>query len=155
MNYYEKKIGDHGTIYLIKKTINLNNYYIIDENPNYLIIKPIILINDVNDLDLLDKSEFNINNVVHANVNDRDIDSDYLRPVLIDTYLYINDGAAIIKNSLLNIKTIKFESMGYFYLEDLGISFQSNDIKLTLKEIFMQCYQNDISLNLLVEDTKK
>ena len=49
------------------------------------------------------------------------------KSVLENIYKIINDGTKIIKNSKLNIKTIKKLDEEFYYLEDLGISIQGVD----------------------------
>ena len=66
-------------------------------------------------------------------------------------YKIINDGTKIIKNSKLNIKTIKKLDEGFYYLEDLGISIQGVDSNKCLLEIINQCVENEISLIMKIK----
>ena len=66
-------------------------------------------------------------------------------------YKIINDGTKIIKNSKLNIKTIKKLDEGFYYLEDLGISIQGVDSNKCLLEIINQCVENKISLIMKIK----
>ncbi len=54
----------------------------------------------------------------------------------------INDGTKIIKNTKLNIKTIKKEDEGFYYLDNIGISVQGIDSNKCLNEIISQCMEN-------------
>lgn len=65
-------------------------------------------------------------------------------------YKLINDGTKIIKNTKLNIKTIKKIDEGFSYIKDLGISIQGVDSNKCLHEIINQCIENHINIILQI-----
>jgi hypothetical protein len=65
-------------------------------------------------------------------------------------YEIINDGSNIIKNTILNIKTLEKKDDGFYYLKDLGISVQGVNSNKCLKEIFIQAKQGKIKLRMTV-----
>jgi len=70
-------------------------------------------------------------------------------------YIYeneINDGFRIIKNTIFkDIKTIKKENKGYYYLENIGISVRFKNSNDSLNEIINQCEINNINLYMKIE----
>lgn len=66
-------------------------------------------------------------------------------------YKIINDGTKIIKNTILNIKTIKKIDDGYCYIEDLGISVQGVESNKRLLKIVNQCIKNGISIIMKIK----
>jgi hypothetical protein len=70
-------------------------------------------------------------------------------------YIYeneIKDGFRIIKNTLFkDIKTIKKEDKGYYYLEKIGISVRFKNANDSFNEIINQCEINNISLYMKIE----
>jgi hypothetical protein len=65
--------------------------------------------------------------------------------ILEEIYNIINDGTTIIKNTKLNIKTIRKEDNGFKYLDNIGISVQGVNSNKCLLEISNQCIKNKIS----------
>jgi hypothetical protein len=63
----------------------------------------------------------------------------------------IKDGAQIIRNSILNIKTVYRDDSGFHYLESIGISYQGIDSNKAIIEICNQCKVNNIILNLTIK----
>ncbi len=66
-------------------------------------------------------------------------------------YKIINDGAKIIKNTNLNIKTLEKNDSGFYYVEELGISIQGVDSNKCLYEIYNQCIENKIKIKLQIK----
>ena len=70
-------------------------------------------------------------------------------------YIYeneIKDGFRIIKNTLFkDIKTIKKEDKGYYYLEKIGISVRFKNANYSFNEIVNQCEINNIKLYMKIE----
>ena len=70
-------------------------------------------------------------------------------------YIYeneIKDGFRIIKNTLFkDIKTIKKEDKGYYYLEKIGISVRFKNANDSFNEIVNQCKINNIKLYMKIE----
>lgn len=73
------------------------------------------------------------------------------KQILEEIYNIIGDGVKIIKNSKLNIKTIKKENEGFYYLENIGISIQGVNSNKCLSEICSQCIDNQIKLDMCVK----
>jgi hypothetical protein len=73
------------------------------------------------------------------------------KSVLEYVYKIINDGATIIKNTKLNIKTIKKLDEGFTYMEDLGISIQGTESNKCLYEIVHQSIENEIPIKLQIK----
>ena len=63
----------------------------------------------------------------------------------------IKDGAQIIINSILNIKTVYRDDSVFHYLESIGISYQGIDSNKAIIEICNQCKVNNIILNLTIK----
>lgn len=72
------------------------------------------------------------------------------KKILDEIYKLINNGTQIIKNTKLNIKTIKKETEGFYYLNELGISIQGVDSNKSIQEIINQCSKNKITLSMNV-----
>jgi hypothetical protein len=70
-------------------------------------------------------------------------------------YIYeneIKDGFRIIKDTLFkDIKTIKKEDKGYYYLEKIGISVRFKNANDSFNEIINQCEINNIKLYMKIE----
>jgi hypothetical protein len=78
------------------------------------------------------------------------------KSILKEIYEIIDDGSKIIKNTCLNIKTIRYTDKGFYYLKDLGISVQGVDANKCIYEIINQCIENNINLkiNIKLNDNK-
>ena len=63
-------------------------------------------------------------------------------------YEQIGDGVQIIKNSIMNIKTIEIHTKGYTWYPELGISVQGVDTNKALLEIVTQCQKNKINIEI-------
>lgn len=141
---------DNGDILLQK---------IILDNTNYTIINK-----DNGDKLLRKKTHFNITNI--KNIKDYNFKKSIITKCLIDNkeynklkyksileqiYNLINDGSIIIKNTKLNIKTIKKEDEGFYYLDNIGISVQGVDGNKCLLEIIGQCVANKIRLYMEIK----
>lgn len=70
---------------------------------------------------------------------------------MIGIYNIINDGTHIIKNTELNIKTIKKTTDGYYYLNNIGISVQGVDSNKYISEIINQCIENNITITIIIK----
>ncbi len=70
-------------------------------------------------------------------------------------YSIIDNGVKIIKNTKLNIKTIKKEDEGFYYLENIGISVQGAENNKCLNEIINQCIINEIDIKMTIELSNK
>lgn len=86
-------------------------------------------------------------------INNLENDEKFDKYKNILTYVYniIDNGVEIIKNTILNIKTVKKEDDGFYYLEDIGISIQDVDNNSYLYEILNYCSNYNININLSIE----
>ena len=51
----------------------------------------------------------------------------------------------------VNIKTIKKEDNGFYYLQDLGISIQGVESNKCIYEIVSQCIKNKINITITIK----
>ena len=105
----------------------------------------------INSLDDLDKFNFNNSKIISCTLNNENLEKLNYRHIIICIYNIIDSGTKIIKNSLINIKTVKCENKGFGYLENLGISFQNVCASKAIKEIYNQCKQNKIKLSMEIQ----
>jgi hypothetical protein len=131
---YDKKVLENGDILLVRKNIIYLNSY---EEYNHI------------------RTQYNLNNsnILLCNINYNQTDEYKLKYKSILNYIYkniINDGVKIIKNSILHISTIKKETEGFYYIEELGISVQGADANKCLHEIINQCHHNNIHITILL-----
>lgn len=146
MEIYKYIKLNNGDICLKKKHINLDNYVVIN-NDNNIILKKAIKITDINDLK---KNEFKNSLITSCFINNLKIHTHKYNQILMHIYNIIDDGTKIIKNTILNIKTIRKENEGFCYLENLGISYQRIDSNKCLLEIINQCTKNNITINIYI-----
>ena len=76
----------------------------------------------INNLDKLAQYDFCNSNIVSCKINNDILNKNKYKSILNDIYTIINSGTKIIKNTTLNIKTIKYNIRGFYYLDKLGIS---------------------------------
>lgn len=153
-NVYIQEEQSNGDILLIKKNIildNLTSEILPDGN---ILLKPIteIKISDVITLDFkkskIEKAKFIVPKV--------ELENPSFKCVYKTVHSIIGDGVRVIKNSILNIKTIKYNNNGFVYYPQLGISIQGVDSNKALKEIIHQCVENKIELEMIILlDNKK
>jgi hypothetical protein len=104
----------------------------------------------INNIEDLSKFNFMSSKIISCFIDDNKIDKLNYNFIIISIYNIINDGSTIIKNSLLNIKTISFTDKGYNYYENLGISVQGVDANKSIKEIYKQATLNNIKINITI-----
>jgi len=150
MEVYKFKNLDNGDILLEKVVLDNANYTIITKNNGDKILKKITSIN-ITDISDIKKYDFRKSNILSCSLNDDEITKLKYKSILENIYKIINDGTKIIKNSKLNIKTIKKIDEGFYYLEDLGISIQCVDSNKCLLEIINQCIENEFSLIMKIK----
>ncbi len=145
------------TIKLTKLSINRDEYdeQVLENGDILLIRKKIISINGFNEFNNI-KNQYQISNsnILSCSINYYQTNDYKLKYKSILNYIYSNlikDGVKIIKNSILNISTIKKETEGFYYLEDLGISIQGADATKCLNEIINQCHYNNIHITILIK----
>ncbi len=73
------------------------------------------------------------------------------KSILEQIYYIINDGTKIIKNTILNIKTINKNDEGFKYLDNIGISIQGADSNKSLFEIINQSIINEIKIFIKIK----
>ena len=150
MEVYKFKNLENGDILLEKVLLNNTNYTITNKNNGDKLLKKITSVN-INDVSDIKKYDFRKSNILSCLSNDEEITKLKYKSILENIYKIINDGTKIIKNSKLNIKTIKKLDEGFYYLEDLGISIQGVDSNKCLLEIINQCVENEISLIMKIK----
>lgn len=67
-------------------------------------------------------------------------------------YKQIADGARIIKDSILEIKTVRKVDEGFTFIKDLGISVRVKELRKTfVREIFTQAKANNLSVCMKIQ----
>ena len=132
------------------ETIKINNidYQIFPQNNGQLILKPLQIINN---LDNLDTINFSSSQITYCKINNDEYQTHKYRTILNKIYEIIDDGTKIILNSDLNIKTIRYTANGFYYLNNLGISVQGVDSNKCIYEIINQCEKNNINLKINIK----
>lgn len=133
---------DNGDILLEKIIIDNKNYIIIDQDNGNKLLQKIININDY---------DFTKSQILECFINDKECSKLKYNCVLNQIYNIINDGAKIIKNTKINIKTLKKEDKGFFFLDNIGISIQRVDSNKCLLEIINQSIENNVKLKLKIK----
>jgi len=149
-NIYIMNKLDNEDIILKKININIEDYIIIDDGKDILCKKMSMV--KIDNIEGIKKYNFCNSNILNCVIND-DIFTDKCKYKSILKYIYqiIDDGPLIIKNTLLNIKTLPIEDKGYSYYEDLGISVQVSNANKALMEIYKQTKMNDIHLSMKIK----
>ena len=150
MEVYKFKNLENGDILLEKIILDDTNYTITNKNNGDKLLKKITSIN-ITDINDIRKYDFRKSSIVSCLLNDEEMKKLKYKSILEYIYKLINDGTKIIKNSKLNIKTIKKLDEGFYYLEDLGISIQGVDSNKCLLEIINQCVKNEFSLIMKIK----
>ncbi len=141
---------ENGDILLQKIIIDDVNYTIVNKDNGDKLLKKITNIN-ITDIKDIKDYDFKKSIISKCLIGDEEFNKLKYRPILEQIYKYINDGTTIIKNTKLNIKTIKKEDEGYYYLDNLGISIQGVDSNKCLLEIMYQCIENEIELSMKIK----
>lgn len=139
-----------GNILLKRQTIDLTNYQMIDREDGNKLLKKISRIN-IRSTDELKKFNFFKSTINRCTVNNNEIDRLKYKSILVSIYNIVDCGATIIRHTILNIRTIKKEDNGFYYLDNLGISIQGCDSNKCLLEIMNQCIGNNINLMIMIE----
>jgi hypothetical protein len=126
------------------------NYTIVNKDNGDKLLKKITNIN-ITDIKDIKTYDFKKSIILECLIDNKNLNKLKYRPILEQIYKYINDGTTIIKNTKLNIKTIKKEDEGYYYLDNLGISIQGVDSNKCLLEIINQCLENRIKLSMKIK----
>jgi hypothetical protein len=149
MNIYKYTKKDNDEILLERVDLDLNDYEIIELlNGNKILRKKSIIINNIRDLG---NYNFSASTISDCYINDTKVEKLKYKSILDSIYLLINKGSTIIKNSILNIETIKKADEGFYYIESLGISIQGVDANKCLREILIQTEKNKIKLEITLK----
>ena len=111
-----------------------------DDNGDKLLKK----ITNVNITNIKDIKEYDFKKsfVIECLINKIQFNKLKYKSILEQIYNIINDGTKIIKNTKLNIKTIKKEDEGFYYLDNIGIAVQGVDSNKCLLEIIYQAVRS-------------
>jgi len=104
-------------------TIDDVEYTIHKQKSGELLLKPVKKI-IINKIDELINYDFCFSQIELCSINDKSCDKNRYKSILNDIYLIINSGTKIIRNTSINISTIKRKDSGFYYLDELGISVQ-------------------------------
>lgn len=115
---------DNGDILLQKIIIDSTSYTIINNDNGDKLLKKITNVNITHIKDIKDY-DFKKSFITECLINKIQFNKLKYKSILEEIYNIINDGVKIIKNTKLNIKTIKKEDEGFYYLDNIGISVRS------------------------------
>lgn len=145
MEFFDITNEDETTILKLK-----NEYEIISNNDGIIKIKKKVII--ITDIEELSSYVFTNSTILSCKIDNEIIDSPNYNRILKIIYNKINDGAKIIKTSIYNnTKTIQYEIEGFYYLSNLGISYQGRDSNGTIKEIFTQSKEHNITMKITIK----
>ena len=150
METYKILVLDNGDILLQKNIIDNTNYIIIEKENGDKLLKKITSIN-ITDIKDIKDYDFKKSIILKCLINNEDFNKLKYKLILEQIYKLIKDGVKIIKNTKLNIKTIKKEDEGFYYLDNIGISIQGVDSNKCLLEIINQCLENQIKLSMKIK----
>jgi hypothetical protein len=89
--------------------------------------------------------------VIMCNIDDEKHDRLNYRNIMHTIFLKIGKREKVKKNTHINIEYGNYTDKGYKYMEDLDMSVQGTDAKMTLKEIILQCKKNKIKLEIEIQ----
>ena len=150
METYKFTKLDNGDILLQKIVIDNINYTVINKENGDKLLKKITNINITDIKDITDY-DFKKSIISKCLIDDEEFNKLKYKSILEQIYKTINDGTKIIKNTKLNIKTIKKEDEGFYYLDNIGISVQGVNSNKCLLEIINQCIKNEIKLSMKIK----
>lgn len=150
METYKIRYLDNGDILLQKNIINDINYIIIEKENGDKLLQKINTI-DITDIKDIKNYDFKKSIIQITKINNENFNKLKYKLILEQIYNLIKDGVKIIKNTKLNIKTIKKEDEGFYYLDNIGISIQGVDSNKCLLEIINQCLENQIKLSMKIK----
>ena len=141
---------DNEDILLTKMYIDIKKYTIEELENGDKILKRIKSI-DIIDINDIKDYEFKKSIILKCFLNNQNITQLKYKAILNNIYNQINDGSKIIKNSCLNVKTIKKTNEGFYYLENIGISIQGSESNKCLHEIVKQCIEKKIKISMQIK----
>jgi hypothetical protein len=156
METYIFKNLDNGDILLKKFILDNTNYTITYLDNGDKLFKKITHINIINIINITDiknikENDYKKSIILECLIDNKEFSKLKYKSILEQIYKLINDGSKIIKNTRLNIKTIKKEDEGFYYLDTLGISVQGVDSNKCILEIINQCIENEIDLFMKIK----
>lgn len=112
----------NGDIILTPFSIDLTKYdkQLMDDGKIIFKYRNIIEV----DMDNLSNYDVKSSSIVKCIINNNVINCSKYRNILDKVYSIIDDGTEIIKNTILNIKTVNRNDSGFKYNSKLGISIQ-------------------------------
>jgi hypothetical protein len=150
MEVYKFKNLVNGDILLEKVIINMNNFIIENKESGDKLLKKNQNVNISNIIEIK-KYDFKKSLIISCSINNNNNIKLKYKSILDYVYKIINDGAVIIKNTKINIKTLKKLDEGFTYYDDLGISVQGVESNKCLYEILHQCIENEINIKLEIK----
>lgn len=150
MEIYKFMNFDNGDILLQKIIIDNINYTIIDKENGNKLLKKNTTINIANIKDIKN-FDFKKSTILECLINNKEFNKLKYKSIIKNIYEIIDDGTKIIINTKLNIKTIKKDDEGFYYLDNIGISVQGADSNKCLTEIINQCIKNKIELLMKIK----
>ena len=141
---------DNDDILLKKIIIDSTNYTIINKDNGDKLLKKITNVN-ITDIKNIKDYDFKRSIIIECSINNKEFNKLKYKSILEEIYKQINDGTKIIKNTKLNIKTLRKEDEGFYYLENIGISIQGVESNKCLFEIINQCIENEIELTMKIK----
>lgn len=150
METYKFTKLNNSNILLQKIIVDDENYTIINKKNGDKLLKKITHIDIVN-IENISNYNFSKSSISECFINNREFDKLKYKSILNQIYELINNGTKIIKNTTLNVVTIKKENNGFYYLENIGISVQGVDSNKCMFEIATQCVANNIKLSMKIK----
>lgn len=154
MEIYKFISLDTDDILLQRVIIDNINYTIINKENGDILLKKNDILLKKNIMDIKNY-DFAKSSILECFINNTKINKLKYSSVLRHIYYLINNGTKIIKYTKLNIKTLKKENEGFYYLHDIGISVQNVDSNKSILEIVNQCLENKIELLIKVKLSNK
>lgn len=140
---YEVKEHANGDLILKWKKIYADEYTAehLDNGNIHLTKKQITMVTQLDELKLYD---FTDSTIYSAKLSDTHLSILSYKTICWNIYNVINNGFRIIKNTCLNVQTLKKKNEGFKYFPALGISAQSTDPNTFICEIVGQCLANRV-----------
>jgi hypothetical protein len=139
---------DNDNILLKKIIIDNTQYIMIKKDNGDILLQKNINITKIENIKLY---SFKKSIILECLINNKEFNKLKYKSILEQIYKLINDGSTIIKNTKLNIKTIKKEDEGFYYLDNIGISVQGCESNKCLLEIINQCSINKIHIYIKIK----
>jgi len=149
MDTYKITKLKNGNILLTKILIDYENYTIINKKNGDKLLTKIKTI-ELKKVNEVKNYNFKKSHIINCNINNYKSKKLKYKALLKNVYELIGDGTKIIKNTKINIKTIKKNNEGFSYFPNLGISVQGVDSNKCLLEIINQCIKNKINLKMKI-----